>query len=230
MSHLHIPDGVLPPWLWVGGLVLALACLWRSTRGVSPRRVAYQGALGGLILAAMAVPLGVLGVLEYHLTLTGPLGVLLGASGAFQVGFTVNAILACMGHGGLTVVGLNALVTGAGAAVAAVAYRGLGPRLRAEWAMAWSTAAGQGAAGVLWFVVVALGVHALPGSVTWSEFHVHGPGLARLALVAGPLWLVGVVVETAVAWGIGRFLGRVHPGLLPHGAGPDAAPAPVGAA
>jgi cobalt/nickel transport system permease protein len=219
MSHLHIPDGVLPPWLWASGLVLALVLLWRSTRGVTPRQVAYQGALGGLMLASMAIPLG---ALDYHLTLTGPMGVLLGAAGAFQVGFTVNAILALMGHGGLTVVGLNALVSGLGAAVAAVVYRAIGARLRAEWAMASATAAGQAMAGLQCLAIVALGLRvALPGTTVVE----HGPaagsaGVARFALIALPLWLLGVVAESAVAWGLGRFLGRVHPGLLLFGAGP----------
>jgi hypothetical protein len=31
-----------------------------------------------------------------------------------------------------------------------------------------------------------------------------------------PLWVVGIVVESAVAFGLGRFLARVQPGLLPH--------------
>jgi cobalt/nickel transport system permease protein len=218
MSHLHIPDGVLPPWLWVSGLALALLILWRATRRVTSRQIAYQGAIGGLMLATMAIPLG---VFEYHLTLTGPLGVLLGAAGAFQVGFTVSAILALMGHGGLTVVGLNALVTGIGAASAAAVYRALGPRLRAEWAMAWSTAIGQGAAGLLWIAIVALGMRvAVPGTHV-LEGAAPATGFGRFAVLAVPLWVLGVVAESVVAWGIGRFLARVHPGLMTWGAGPQ---------
>jgi len=218
MSHLHIPDGVLPPWLWASGLLLALLFLWRSTRGVTPRQVAYQGALGGLMLASMAIPLG---VLDYHLTLTGPIGVLLGAAGAFQVGFTVSAILALMGHGGITVIGLNALGSGLGAAVAAVTYRSVGPRLRAEWAMTWATAAGQATAGLLWLAIVALGMRvAAPGTAVIEHAPAPGTGFGRFALLALPLWALGVIAESAVAWGLGRFLARVHPGLMPFGAGP----------
>ena len=213
MSHLHLPDGVLPPWLWGAGIALAVLLLWRSTRGVTTRQVAYQGALGGLMLAAMAIPLG---ALEYHLTLAGPVGILLGAAGAFQVGFTVSAILALMGHGGITVVGLNALVAGLGAAVAAALYRGIGRRLRAEWAFAWATAAGQGAAGLLWFAIASLGLRLAPAGAP----HAHDHAVERFAALGVPLWVIGVVAEAAVAWGIGRFLARVHPGLLPLGAGP----------
>lgn len=219
MSHLHIPDGVLPLWLWGPGLLLALLLLWRSTRGISPRQVAYQGALGGLMLAAMAIPLG---ALEYHLTLAGPLGVLLGPAGAFQVGFSVSAILAVMGHGGISTVGLNALVTGAGAAGAALVYRSLGRRQRPEWAMAWSTAAGQALAGVLWLAIATLALESPAGPP--GDPHVHAHATERFALFAVPLWVLGVVAESVVAWGIGRFLARVHPGLMPLGTGPVAAP------
>ena len=49
MSHLHIPDGILPPVLWLAGLVLtALVLAWSvpaSARG-GPRLIAYQSALG----------------------------------------------------------------------------------------------------------------------------------------------------------------------------------------
>src|SRR5881296_2197690 len=100
MAHLHIPDGVLPVWLWGPGwavAVLALVLMWRSQRDRSPRRVAYEGALGALMLAAMAMEVP-LGPVEYHLTLAGPIGVLLGPSGAFQAAFIASALLAFIGH------------------------------------------------------------------------------------------------------------------------------------
>ena len=213
MSHLHIPDGLLPVWLWAPGLALALLLLVRASslaRGGSPQRIAYQGALGGLMLAAMAIPLG---PLEYHLTLAGPVGVLLGGAGAFQVAFVVSAILALMGHGGLTVVGLNALVLGSGAAVANRAYAVLAGRLKPAPALALGTAAGQLVSGTLWLVVVWLGMRLRPGVTL-----IAGQPDARLglfAVVALPLWLLGLVVESLVAFGLGRFLARVGPGLLP---------------
>src|SRR5258708_3271670 len=108
MSHLHIPDGVLPPLLWGPGLALALALLLlaaRATRGDAARSIAYQGSLGGLMLAVMCIPVPLV-ALEYCLTLAGPVGVLLGPAAGFQVVFVVCVILALLGQGGLTVVGL----------------------------------------------------------------------------------------------------------------------------
>src|SRR5690348_4714845 len=102
--HLHVPDGVLPPLLWgpaLGLAVFLLVAAARARAGPSRQQVAYQGAIGALALAAMAVEIP-LGPLEYHLTLVGPMGVLLGAGGSFQVIVVVNLILALLGHGGLT--------------------------------------------------------------------------------------------------------------------------------
>lgn len=232
MSHLHIPDGLLPVWLWLAGLLAAVALLVRASRrasGQSPQRIAYQGAMGGLVLAAMAIPLG---PVEYHLTLSGPMGILLGGSGAFQVAFVVSAILALMGHGGLTTVGLNALVLGTGAAVAHRAYRPLARRVAPATALALGTAAGQAVAGALWIGIMWLATRAWPGSGAGSSPGAGGAvaldaRLGVLSIVVVPLWLLGIAVESLVAWGLGRFLTRVRPGLLPH---PGIAPAATTAA
>jgi cobalt/nickel transport system permease protein len=207
MTHLHIPDGVLPMLIWAPGLAVALLLLVlsaRAGRGASRQRVAYQGALGALVLAVMAMEVP-LGPLEYHLTLVGPVGVLLGPAATFQVVFVASTILALVGHGGLTVVGLNALVLGAGGALAGPAYATLARRFPPAGSMAAATALAQAVSGALWFVVVSLGVR------------MSAAGAARLGLFAGvafPLWIAGILIESAVAYGIARFLARVRPDLL----------------
>jgi cobalt/nickel transport system permease protein len=219
MSHLHVPDGLLPLWLWLPSLAVVWLALHVAGARVTPRRIPYQGALGGLALAAMAVPFG---PLDVHLTLAGPIGILLGPAAAFQVAFVVSAILALMGHGGLTVVGLNTLLLALTAALAHALYGALARRLAPAWAMAWSTAAAQVVAGALWLAVMALALGAAPAPAG----HDHGTAqVGRVAAVAVPLWLLGVVIESVVAFGLGRFLDRVHAALLP-----AARPRPRGAA
>jgi len=218
MSHLHIPDGVLPPLLWIPGLLLALLLLGLSAlaaRGASRQQVAYQGALGALMLAVMAVEVP-LGPLEYHLSLLGPVGVLLGPAATFQVVFVANAILALVGHGGLTVVGLNALVLGAGGALARPVYGLIARRAGAPGAMVGATIVAQAVSGALWLLVVGVGLRA------------GAAGTARLGLFAGiafPMWIVGIGIESVVAFGVARFLARVRPDLLP-GGGPMAEETP----
>ena len=228
MSHLHIPDGVLPLTHWLGGLLLALALLFVSiaaTRRQPRAQVAYQGAIGALMLAAMALEFP-LGPIDYHLSLVGPVGALLGAAAGFQVVFVVSAMLALIGHGGLTVVGLNALVLGAGVAVARPLARALARPCGAPLALAVATALAQGLSGGLWLAIIALEMQSGARAAMLGQ----GPG--RVLLIAGlalPLWGTGIVVESLIAFGIGRFVARVRPDFLPGGvvpappvAGPEA--------
>jgi cobalt/nickel transport system permease protein len=212
MTHLHIPDGVLPLVVWAPALGAALALLivsaWATHREARPQ-LAFQSAMGALMLAAMAIELP-LGPLEYHLSLVGPVGVLLGPASAFQVVFVVSAMLALIGHGGLTVVGLNALVLGAGAALARPLARAFGARLDPAVSMAVATACAQALSGALWLAVMAWSLKlGARGRVLDTQ-----AGAGVLAALAIPLWIAGVVVETLVALGLGRFLARVRPDLL----------------
>ncbi|HYM81165.1 MAG TPA: energy-coupling factor ABC transporter permease [Candidatus Limnocylindria bacterium] len=222
MSHLHVPDGILPAWLWGSGLLVALVLLTWTSRPPAPQRLAYRGALGGLMLGAMAVPLG---PVEYHLTLAGPLGVLLGPTGALQVAFIVSAILALMGHGGVTAIGLNTLILGIAAAIAHPTYRWLASALKPPAAIAAATAAGQLVAGGMWFVLVTTALRRPPAG---AHGHPHSAGMEWFAALAVPLWLIGLLVEAVVAFGIARFLVRVHPALLPPPFGGPHTAAPAG--
>lgn len=219
MAHLHIPDGVLPPLLWGPGLALALVLLLvavRVNRRDAARTVAYQGAIGGLMLAVMSIPIPLV-ALEYCLTLAGPVGVLLGPAAGFQVVFVVCVILALLGQGGLTVVGLNALVLGAAVAVARPLYLGLAAGRGAPAALALATAGAQVVAGLCWFALLALALRFSPGA---APAILHGGVRTGLfAAVTIGLWIVAIAAESAVAFGIGRFLARVRPDLLPAAAG-----------
>ncbi len=209
---------MLPWWLWGPALALALVLLavsGRSQRHAGPQGIAYQGAMGALMLAAMAVQIP-LGPIEYHLVLLGPIGVLLGAAGGFQVVFVVSAMLALIGHGGLTVVGLNVLVLGAGVAIARPVFVAVKRGRSAVFAMVTATAATQVLASALWVAVVGATTRwASPGG---SPVDPHRIGWA--AGIVLPLLALGLVVECVVAAGIARFLARVRPDLLPGAAAP----------
>jgi cobalt/nickel transport system permease protein len=228
VTHLHIPDGVLPWWLWGAGLALAallLAIVSRRHRDDRRDRLALLGAFSALMLAAMALPLGPLG---YHLSLAPLLGILLGGGLAFVGACVVNVILALFGHGGITVVGLNALVAGASAALAAAAYRGLSRRTGIFAAAAIATVVGLCGALVLWLAVVGVAglapnpghaghAHLAGAAAPWA-----GPAamaqarvrLARFALLSMPFWLAGMAAEALVCGGVVSFLAKVSPALL----------------
>jgi cobalt/nickel transport system permease protein len=212
MAHLHVPDGILPVLLWAPAWALAIGLLILTARAEEvrhPRHVAYRGALGALALGAMAIEIP-LGPLEYHLTLLGPIGALLGPAAAFQVVFVTSAMLAFVGHGGFTVVGLNALLLGAGAALARPVYRLAARRLSPPLALGAGALAAQLAAGAAWLVVMA--------SALGARMPEAGAGMGRLGWVLAiglPVWAAGVVIEVLIAIAMGRFVERVRPDLLP---------------
>lgn len=124
MSHMHMSDGVLPWWLWVGGLVGSLLLtLWALARLRNRRRllpgVAIMAAVG---LVAMNIPLG----LPIHVNLAALAGIILGPLNGFLAMLIVNIFTALLGHGGLTVLGINSLLVGSEALVAGLLFYGLG--------------------------------------------------------------------------------------------------------
>lgn len=143
MSHIHIPDGVLPWWLWVPGWLLALGVVAlasrRGARGESRRAVPLIGAVSALVLVSMGseiVPIA------YHINLTVIAGVLLGPALGVVSAFIVVIVLALLGHGGVTVAGLNTLVIASEMVVGWALVRGftrmLGTR-RIRWSAAIAT-------------------------------------------------------------------------------------------
>jgi cobalt/nickel transport system permease protein len=126
VSHIHIPDGVLPTWLWAAGWVLASALVAIASR-VSERhdvsrKIPLLGVVSALVLVAMSseiVPIA------YHVNLTVLAGVLLGPWLAIVSAFVVQVTLALLGHGGVTVVGLNTLMTATEMVLGWLLFRGL---------------------------------------------------------------------------------------------------------
>jgi ABC-type Co2+ transport system permease subunit len=188
------------------------------------------------MLAAMALPLGPFG---YHASLAPAVGIVLGGGLAFLAACVVNGALALLGHGGFTVVGWNALITGTAAAVSAFVYPKLARRRPPFWAAAWASTAGMVAAIVPWLVVVGIAsttpnpsaersaqrtqdAHghaeeglAVPGEPgAESRWDLAGRRLLRFALLSLPFWVVGTIAEALLAGGVVSFLARVDPSLL----------------
>jgi cobalt/nickel transport system permease protein len=124
MSHLHLPDGVLPLWLVTAGWVVAVAlvalAIRRSTEEERRRRIPLLGAVAALMLVGMSsevIPIA------YHINLTVVAGVLLGPWLSVPTAFVVVSLLALIGHGGVTVIGLNTVVIAAEMVVGGLLFR-----------------------------------------------------------------------------------------------------------
>lgn len=111
MSHIHLPDGVLPVWLWVSGWIATIMVWAIIVRTQKKRDFSRRLPLLGMMSAAMVLGASFEIVpIAYHINLTVISGILLGPSLIFISTLVVNVILALFGHGGITVIGLNTLI------------------------------------------------------------------------------------------------------------------------
>lgn len=109
MSHIHLPDGILPFWLWIIGYIFVgifLTYFSFNLKKYNTKKMALVGTLAALMLITMSLELPI----GYHLNLSVLTGILLGPILSVIAIFSVNIITALLAHGGVTVIGLNTLV------------------------------------------------------------------------------------------------------------------------
>lgn len=113
MSHLHIPDGLLAPFWLIAGFVISFAwiglALYKLSGADMKKHIPKLGMISAIALVAMSIPLG---PLPAHLNLTVLIGILLGPWWGILSVFIINLLLGFIGHGGMSVVGLNTLIIG----------------------------------------------------------------------------------------------------------------------
>ncbi|UMZ74177.1 energy-coupling factor ABC transporter permease [Natranaerofaba carboxydovora] len=124
MSHIHLPDGILPIAWWLGGyiatFIILLLILHKMNRFEATSRIPRVAMAAAFMLIAMSVPLGFIPI---HLSMAVLTGIIVGPGLGFVAVFIVNFILSLVGHGGITIVGLNTIVIGAEVLVGAYLFR-----------------------------------------------------------------------------------------------------------
>ncbi len=227
MTHMHIPDGVLPVWLWGAGYlltaVLLAVCLYRLRGMDAKKKIPLLGALAAAMLVAMSLEIF---PLAYHLNLSVAVGILLGPALGFIAAFIVNLILALFGHGGITVIGLNTLLLGAEAVLGHTIFYRIAYRLPVFWRAGVSTVIALIFSSLLLIAIVwasqinigfVLGEHHLHGLAAGTDHGgTEGASLATFAILVLGLGAIGWLVEGAVTGAVIRFLSRVKPDLLAH--------------
>jgi cobalt/nickel transport system permease protein len=211
---MHIPDGILPAPVCIGGYALAAPLLGYALRKINRMPdVTEQIPKASLLTAAFFIASSIhipIPPASVHLVLNGLLGAVLGyfAVPAIAIGLFLQAVM--FGHGGLTTLGVNTVLMGFPALVAAWVFRlrhrfgRLGAR-RADLLFAFLAGAiGLGLAALIFFGLI---LATIPGGLDAQAERVAVYGLVAshvpLALIEG--------VFTAMLVG---FLRRVKPELL----------------
>ncbi len=129
MSHIHVPDGIIPFYIWIPGYLITFAIIFLIIKSLDTQHIKrilpYTGVSAALMLIGMSVPLFIVPV---HLSLAVLIGILIGPKMGFLVVFSVSLILALFGHGGITIVGLNTLVIGSEVLIGGMLFRWIGKK------------------------------------------------------------------------------------------------------
>src|SRR5208337_344119 len=140
MTHMHIPDGILPVRIWLAGFLIMflimLICLGRLRGRDLKREIPLLGAVSAVMLVAMSLEIL---PIAYHVNLSVVAGILLGPALGFLAAFITNLVLAFMGHGGVTVIGLNTLLLGTEAIIGHALFFLFPKKLPVFWRAAVAT-------------------------------------------------------------------------------------------
>lgn len=194
---MHISEGVLSWPVLAGGAAIAAAAVGVGLRRLPDERIPVAGLLCALFFVAALIHIPV-GIASVHLVLNGLCGVLLGWA-AFPViaaALTLQALL--FGFGGLSTLGVNILVMGVPALIAAAAFRAPWPR----------SAALRGA--VCGALAIVCGV-LLMALALWLSGGAAFASLIGMVMVAH---LPVIAIEAAMTAAIVGSLQRARPALL----------------
>ena len=197
---MHISDGVLSAPVWISGFAAAIGIVAVTIKKINidniPRVAVMTSAF--FVASLIHVPLGPTSV---HLVLNGLVGIILGPAAFISifVGLVLQAFL--FQHGGITTIGINAVVMGT---PALLAYKLFGIRNKCNFrANEFIFGALAGASGILLGTIIL----ALVLITTGSEFM----GVAKYAALAHiPI----IVIEAILTGFITSFLARVKPEIL----------------
>ncbi len=217
MSHIHIPDGVARDawWLLVIGFAVTLIFLFfilrRLDREQVGKKIPLAGSISAMMLVTMSVPLG---FIPFHLNLASLCGIIVGPELGFIGVFVVNLILAFMGHGGITVVGINTAIIGIEVLVGNKLY-GLFTK---KWKRSMSSALATFLALILSTAITFGVIFLITGS---SDAILQGHHDEAIHFLSYSGWLaivivlaIGIILESVVTSLIVSFLSKVKPELV----------------
>jgi cobalt/nickel transport system permease protein len=220
---MHIPDGILPASVTVGGYATTGIATWYSLRKINQRGNPQEGVPPAALLTAAFIVASWIHIpvppTSVHFVLNGLLGVVLGyyAFPAILIGLFFQAIL--FQHGGLSTLGVNATMLGVPALVAHFVFqsRALLWRNRDRNTRGYRTLTGVfgflgGASGVGLSVAIAL-VLLITTIPSHLDAESERAAILTLMLAHVPLMAIEGVFTALVV----LFLQKVKPDLVRNG-------------
>lgn len=212
---MHISEGILPSKILISGYAITSLTLWYSLRQLNRQSNPSEGIpQAALLTAAFFVASGIqlpIPPASVHFVLNGLLGAVLGwyAFPAIFVGLLFQAVM--FGHGGLTTLGINAIIMGIPALIAGFIFHvrnkiklKLSENLSLNLFGFLSGAVGVGLATLLFFSLV---ITHLPSA--WDQ-ETEKVAIYGLMLAHVPLIFIEGIFTTMVV----NFLQRVKPEIL----------------
>ena len=210
---MHIPDGILPIQVTAAGYAVTAAATWYSLRKIRQKEDPRQDIPKASLLTAAFFVVSLIHIpippTSVHLVLNGLMGVLLGyyAFPAILIGLFFQAVM--FGHGGLTTLGVNAIIMGLPTIIAAYIFRlrRLGNKESPRKNGTFGFLSGVVAMGlsVAMFVVILL--TSLPADLNAA---IEQAAIFAMAIAHLPLMLI----EGAITAFMVIFLRRVRPAML----------------
>ncbi|MEM7771392.1 MAG: cobalt transporter CbiM [Cyanobacteria bacterium P01_A01_bin.37] len=212
---MHIPDGILPAQVCAAGYAIAFPVTWYSLRKINRQPDPTMGIPKAALLTAtffvassIHIPVPPTSV---HLVLNGLLGAVLGyyAFPAILIGLFFQAVI--IGHGGLTTLGVDAVMMGVPAILAHhvfqfrhVLSRRFNQRFSNGFCAFWAGMVGIAIASLIFFTLI---LTTIPSGfdVTTERSAIYGLTLAHIPLA---------ILEGAFTTMLVLFLQRVKPELL----------------
>ncbi|WP_419660627.1 CbiQ2: cobalt transport protein [Desulfosarcina variabilis str. Montpellier] len=198
---MHISDGVLPVSVAVGGYAVSLGLtVWsaRKTRNEDMPKLAVMTA-AFFVASLIHVPFGPTSV---HLIIPGLTGALLGPSAFLSIGLGLLLQSLLFQFGGLTALGVNALMMGVPAIACGWVFQTFKGQTPSRQALVGGVV---GAVGTVLAAIILAGF-----LMTGGEDFL---GVAKIALAAH---VPVIIIEGAVSALTVGFLARVKPALLLH--------------
>jgi len=210
---MHIPDGILPAAVCIGGYATTGAATWYSLRKINQKENPQESIPKASLLTAaffvaswIHIPVPPTSV---HLVLNGLLGAVLGyyAFPAILIGLFFQAVM--FQHGGLTTLGVNAAMMGLPALLACYLFklRNVFGKESRVWTGLFGFLAGGGGLGLAAIISLIVLITTIPAHL---DVGAERASIYALSLAHVPL----IVIEGIFTALVVLFLQRVKPELL----------------